>query len=55
MTRQERALVALHEVVESLVAQWASRNRPSTMVMGLTDLVVLEELCGAIDDEQDKE
>jgi hypothetical protein len=50
MTRQERAMVALRDVIETLLAEWGSLNRPSAMTVRFTDLVILEELCGVIDE-----
>lgn len=55
MTRQERAIVALRDVIETLLVEWGSLNRPSTMTVRFTDLVVLEELCGVIDDVKEQE
>jgi hypothetical protein len=55
MTRQERAMVALRDVVEMLLMEWVAMNRPSTMAVRFTDLVVLEELCGVIDDVKEQE
>ena len=55
MTRQERATVALRDVIEGILVQWISMNRPSFMTIGLTDLVILEELCGVVDDVKEQE
>ncbi len=55
MTRQEGAMVALRDVIETLLAEWGSLKRPSTMAVRFTDLVILEELCGVIDEVKEQE
>jgi len=48
-------MVALRDVIEMLLVEWVAMNRPSTMTVRFTDLVVLEELCGVIDDVKEQE